>query len=48
MELNDIKGVGPKMLDTLHELNIYTLEDLLTNFPYRYDIYEPINLSVHL
>ena len=45
MELTDIKGVGPKMLENLHELNIYTIEDLLTYYPYRYDLFEPINLS---
>ncbi len=44
MELSDIKGVGPKMLTNLHELNIYSIEDLLTYYPYRYDIFEPINL----
>ncbi len=45
MELAQIKGVGPKMLSSLHELNIYTIEDLLTDFPYRYDIFEPITLN---
>lgn len=45
MELTDIKGVGPKTLDHLHELSIYTLDDLLTNYPYRYDLFEPTNLT---
>lgn len=45
MELTDIKGVGPKTLDHLHELGIYTLDDLLTNYPYRYDLFEPTNLT---
>ena len=45
MELSDIKGVGPKMLENLKELNINTMEDLLENYPYRYDIFEPINLN---
>lgn len=45
MELTDIKGVGPKMLINLHDLNIYTIDDLLTYYPYRYDLFEPINLS---
>ena len=45
MELSDIKGVGPKMLNNLQSLNIYTLEDLLTYYPYRYDLFEPIHLS---
>ena len=29
----------------LKELNINNIEDLLTYFPYRYDIFEPINLT---
>ncbi len=45
MELNDIKGVGPKMLENLHELNIYSLDDLLSYYPYRYDIFEPTVLT---
>lgn len=45
MELTDIKGVGPKTLDHLHELGIYALDDLLTDYPYRYDLFEPTNLT---
>jgi len=45
MELRDIKGVGPKMLEHLKELNINSVNDLLENYPYRYDIYEPVNLT---
>ena len=45
MELTDIKGVGPKMLLNLHELNIYNIDDLLTYYPYRYDLFEPTNLT---
>lgn len=45
MELSDIKGVGPKMLNNLKTLDINNMEDLLSYYPYRYDIFEPINLS---
>ncbi|MCM1052500.1 MAG: ATP-dependent DNA helicase RecG [Ruminococcus sp.] len=45
MDLVDVKGVGPKTLDNLKTLNIVTLEDLLTYYPYRYDIFEPIDLK---
>lgn len=45
MELSDIKGVGPKMLNNLKMLDINNMEDLLSYYPYRYDIFEPINLS---
>ncbi len=44
MELTDIKGVGPKTLQNLQDLNINKIEDLLTYFPFRYEIFEPINL----
>lgn len=40
MELNDsvetLSGVGPKRLDGLHHLGIFTIEDLLSHFPLRY------------
>ena len=32
------------MLKTLKELNINSIEDLITYYPYRYDIFEPIDL----
>ncbi len=45
MELHDIKGVGPKMLKQLNELGIYSVEDLLSYYPYRYDYFEPTILD---
>ncbi len=45
MELADIKGVGPKKLVELKELGISTVEDLLTYYPYRYDLFEPVELT---
>ncbi len=45
MELQELKGIGPVMLNALHSLNIYNIEDLLTYYPYRYDIFEPFNLN---
>lgn len=38
MELNDIKGIGPKSLTLLNKLNIYTVEDLINYYPVRYDV----------
>ena len=38
MELNDIKGIGPKSLTLLNKLNIYTVDDLITYYPVRYDV----------
>ena len=43
--LNDIKGIGPKTLVALESLNINSIEDLLTYYPYRYNIYRPTNLN---
>ena len=45
MELKDIKGVGPKTLIGLNELGIYTVSDLVRYYPYRYNIYKPINIT---
>jgi len=45
MELSDIKGVGPKLLKSLNNLNINTIDDLLSYYPYRYEIFEPLNLT---
>lgn len=45
MELSDIKGVGPKMLNNLKALDINNMEELLSYYPYRYEIFEPTNLS---
>ncbi|MBE6149062.1 MAG: ATP-dependent DNA helicase RecG [Firmicutes bacterium] len=44
MDINSITGVGPKTSKLLEKLNIYTVEDLLTYYPYRYNIYSFTNL----
>ena len=45
MELETLKKVGPKTTTLLHKLNIYTIEDLINYYPYRYNIYKPVNLN---
>lgn len=45
MELKDIKGVGPRALCLLNKINIYTVEDLVTHYPFRYDILERGDLT---
>ncbi len=45
MNLQNIKGIGEKTLESLYESNIYNLEELLTYFPYRYQILEPSSLE---
>lgn len=43
--LDKIKGIGPKTILSLNSLGIYTLDDLLNYFPYRYNILKPVSLS---
>ena len=45
MELQDIKGIGPKSIELLNKLNITTIEELITYYPYRYNIYNPVDLK---
>ena len=37
MQLQDIKGIGESKLKLLNKLNINTIEDLLTYYPFRYN-----------
>lgn len=37
-EIKDVKGIGPKSLSLLNKLNINTVEDLVTHYPFRYDV----------
>ncbi len=43
--LKDIKGVGPKTLTLLNKLGIYSVEDLIDYFPFRYNTIAPTNLE---
>ena len=45
MDLDDIKGIGPKTKKLLNSLNIYNKEDLLSYYPYRYNFYNVINID---
>ena len=38
MKLSDIKGLGPKSLECLKNLNINNIDDLVNYYPYRHDI----------
>ena len=37
-ELSSIKGLGPKTLESLKNININTIEDLVSYYPYRHDL----------
>ena len=45
IKLETIKGIGPKILDILNKLNIYTLDNLLEYYPYKYNIIKINKLS---
>jgi len=45
MEIKKIKGVGVQLEKKLNDLNIYTVCDLLENYPYRYNYINIININ---
>ena len=45
MSLEDINGIGKKTLTYLNNLGIYNIDDLVTYYPYRYDIIKRSNLD---
>lgn len=44
-ELKDVKGIGPRALSLLNKININTIDDLVTHYPFRYDVLERNELS---
>ncbi len=44
-ELKDVKGVGPRAISLLNKIGIFTIEDLVTHYPFRYDILQRCDLS---
>ena len=44
-DLNDLKGVGPKTLTALNELNIYTINDLINYYPFRYNFIKKSDIN---
>lgn len=45
MELSEIKGIGSKTENLLNKIGIYNLDDLVTHYPFRYDILKRSDLS---
>lgn len=45
MQLSDINGIGSKSIKNLNNLNIYNIEDLVTYYPYRYEIIKRSDLN---
>lgn len=44
-DLIKVKGIGPKTVQLFNKLNIYNIDDLVTHYPYRYDILRRDDLS---
>lgn len=44
MDIKEIRGVGEKSLELLAKLNLYTINDLILYYPYRYNIIKVIPL----
>ena len=47
MELENVKGIGPKTKELLNKINIYSVDELVRYYPYRYNIYSPENILNH-
>ena len=46
IELESIDGIGPKTKELINKLNIYTAEDLIAHYPFRYDIIKRSDLTI--
>ena len=44
-ELEQIEGIGPKTKELLAKIHIFTIEDLLEHYPFRYEILKKTNLQ---
>ncbi len=44
--LESIKGIGPKSIQLLNRLGVFTLEDMVSFYPYRFDVLEKSDLNV--
>ena len=44
-ELEHIEGIGPKTIELLEKLQIYTVEDLINHYPFRYEVIKKSNVN---
>ena len=44
-ELEHIEGIGPKTKELLEKLQIYTIEDLINHYPFRYEVIRRSNIN---
>ena len=45
MDIGFIKGIGVKTIDIYNKMNIFTINDLLTYYPYRYNVIKVIDIK---
>ena len=43
-DLEQIEGIGPKTKELLEKLRIFTIEDLINHYPFRYEVLKRSNL----
>lgn len=46
VELESVEGIGPKTKELLNKLKIYTGEDLINYYPYRYEIIKRSDINI--
>ena len=44
-DLEKVEGIGPKTKELLEKLQIYTIEDLINHYPFRYEVLKRSNLN---
>lgn len=45
MKIENVSGIGPRALELLNNLGIYSVDDLVRNYPYRFDILKRRNIN---
>lgn len=45
LDVSNVKGIGPKSLMLLNKIGIYNVDDLVTHYPFRYDILKRSSLK---
>ena len=43
--LGEIKGIGPKMIETLKKIDVKSIDDLINYYPYKYNVIIPTKLT---
>ena len=45
INLSELKGIGPKTTSLLNKLNIFSIDDLVEHYPFRYDVLKRSDLA---